>query len=161
MQYKKTYIDGYNVLRKISRLDRLMKSNADAARRGFLDFVRRRSKNRGHIVIVFDGHGESPGSGSMITTVYSLTRTADSWIRRNLENERQPRAVLVVSSDNEVRAHALACGAEILSSQEFIEDGNAIDREENLEQYLKNRTVSANEISFWLQAFGETSDRKS
>ncbi len=136
-----------------------MHSSGDAARRGFVEFVRKRSRNRGRIVIVFDGHGEAVGGGSSISCVYSLTRTADSWIRHNLEKERQPRAVLVVSSDNEVRAHALACGAEVMSAQDFIEDGSVVDREENLEQYLKNRTVSSSEISYWIQAFEAHTDR--
>ncbi|MCZ7555379.1 MAG: NYN domain-containing protein [Bacteroidia bacterium] len=157
MEFKKTYIDGYNVLRKISRLERLMHSNGDAARRGFIDFVRKRSRNLGHVVVVFDGHGESIGGGPKISTVYSLTRTADSWIRQSLERDRHPRMVLVVSSDNEIRAHALACEAEVMSAKEFIDEGTPVDREENLEQYLKNRSLSEAEIATWLHAFGEAS----
>jgi predicted RNA-binding protein with PIN domain len=160
VQFKKTYIDGYNVLRKISRLERLMRSNGDAARRGFIEFVRKRSGNLGHVVVVFDGHGDSIGGGPKINTVYSLTRTADSWIRHSLERERHPRMVLVVSSDNEIRAHALACEAEVMSAKEFIEEGAPADREENLEQYMKNRSLSEAEIATWLREFGEASGKQ-
>ena len=154
MEYKKTYIDGYNVLRKILRLERMMQSNADAARRAFVEFVRKRSRDKGHVVIVFDGHGEVIGGGHRMSVVYSLTRTADAWIRMSLEQDRHPRMALVVSSDNEVRAHAAACGADIISAQEFISDQKE-RREDLVEQKLKNRPLSQHEVEFWLRQFGE------
>jgi predicted RNA-binding protein with PIN domain len=156
MQFRKTYIDGYNVLRKITRLERLLRSNADAARRGLADFVRSRSRNRGHIVIVFDGHGEAIGGSPNIRVVYSLTSTADAWIRRSLEHERHPRSVLVVSSDNEVRSHAHTCGAATLTAKGFIDDDAVRDRSEDFEQYVKNRRLSDQEIEQWLRDFNQT-----
>jgi len=156
MEYKKTYIDGYNVLRKITRLERMMQSDADAARRAFVEFVRKRSRDKGHVVIVFDGHGEVIGGGHRMSIVFSLTRTADAWIRMSLEQDRHPRMVLVVSSDNEVRAHAAACGADIVSAQEFITDRKE-SREDLVEMKLKNRAVSQHEVEFWLREFGEGS----
>ena len=154
MEYKRTYIDGYNVLLKINRLGRLMKSNPDAARRGLVEFVRKRARDKGHVVIVFDGHGDAIGGGSSITVVFSLTRTADDWIRQQLEQDAHPRMCLVVSSDNEVRAHAAVCGARLLSSQEFIDDrkrgtGDAV------EMHLKTRDVTEGEVRFWMREFGE------
>lgn len=152
MEYKQTYIDGYNVLRKISRLERLMKSNADAARRGLVEFVRKRARGKGHITIVFDGHGDVIGAGSSIAVIFSLTRTADDWIRMHLEQNRQPRMALVVSSDNEVRGHALECGAEVMSAQEFIADRRT-EKEDHAEMYLKTRPVPDSEVRFWLNEF--------
>lgn len=155
MQYKKTYIDGYNVLRKLTRFERMMRSSGDAARRGFVEFVRARSRNKGHVTVVFDGNGMAVGGGPNLSAVFSQTRTADSWIRMQLELERQPRAVLVVSSDNEVRAHALACGADVQSAQEFIADGEVPDREDFREQYLKTREVTERELAYWLKQFSD------
>ncbi len=152
MEYKRTYVDGYNLLHKISRLERLMKSNPDAARRGLVEFVRKRMRGKGQIMIVFDGHGEVIGGGNAISVVYSLTRTADDWIRFNLERDSQPRMVLVISSDNEVRAHAAVCGAHLMSSQEFIADQRR-EKPDMVEMHLKNRTLSENEIRFWMDEF--------
>ncbi|MFZ1730756.1 MAG: NYN domain-containing protein [Bacteroidota bacterium] len=154
MEYKRTYIDGYNLLHKISRLERMMKSNADAARRGLVEFVRKRMSGKGKIVLVFDGHGEVIGAGASISVVFSLTRTADDWIRHNLEQDRHPRMALVVSSDNEVRAHAAACGAALLSAQEFIKGEQRV-KPDMVEMNLKNRTLSEIEIKFWLEEFGK------
>ncbi|MFA6233568.1 MAG: NYN domain-containing protein, partial [Bacteroidota bacterium] len=144
MEYKRTYIDGYNLLHKISRLERLMKSNADAARRGLVEFVRKRVRGKGHVVLVFDGHGEVIGAGSSISVVFSLTRTADDWIRHNLEQDQHPRMTMVVSSDNEVRAHAVACGAAVRSAQEFIRDEKR-EKPDLAEMQLKNRALSERE----------------
>ncbi len=154
MEYKRTYIDGYNLLHKISRLVRMMKSNPDAARRALVEFVRGRRRGKGQVVIVFDGHGEVIGAGSSITVVFSLTRTADDWIRYALEQDRQPRMSLVVSSDNEVRAHAAICGAALMSSQEFIA-GEKREKPDLLELHLKNRTLSEHEVRMWMREFEE------
>ncbi|MBR9974968.1 MAG: NYN domain-containing protein [Bacteroidetes bacterium] len=154
MEYKRTYIDGYNVLLKISRLQRLMKSNSDAARRGLVEFVRRRNRDKGHVVIVFDGHGDTVGGGSALTVVFSLTRTADDWIRYQLEQDSHPRMCLVVSSDNEVRAHAASCGARLLSAQEFITDRSS-EKSDAVEMHLKTRAVSDSEVRYWLREFGQ------
>ncbi len=160
MEYKKTYIDGYNVLRKISRLERLMQSSADAARRGLVELVRRRARSLGHVVVVFDGHGDAIGAGARVSVVYSLTRTADSWIRMHLEQERHPRMCLVVSSDNEVRAHAAACGADLRSAQEFIADRKG-EKHDSLEMQLKTHPVTESEVQWWLRAFGEKKGKES
>ena len=156
MEYKRTYIDGYNVLHKISRLARMMKSNPDAARRGLVEFVRKRSRAKGQITVVFDGHGDAIGGGRAITVVYSLTRTADDWIRFQLESDPYPRMALVVSSDNEVRAHAAVCGAHLLSAQEFITDVKK-ESADLVEQHIKNRPVSESEVRFWLREFERSS----
>ena len=152
MEYKRTYIDGYNVLRKITRFERLMKSNADAARRGFVSYVLRRGRSLGYVTIVFDGHGDPINGGPRLGVVYSLTRTADSWIRFQLERDAHPRMALVVSSDNEVRAHAAACGAGLMTSQDFItpERRSISDPEEDK---LMQRELSASEIAFWKKKF--------
>ena len=153
MEYKRTYIDGYNVLLKISRLHRMMKSNPDAARRGLVEFVRKRSRDKGHVVIVFDGHGDALGGGNAMSVVFSLTRTADDWIRYQLEQDNHPRMCLVVSSDNEVRAHAASCGAHLLSSQEFITDRSK-ETGDAVEMHLKTRAVTESEVRYWLKEFG-------
>lgn len=157
MEYKRTYIDGYNVLHKLSRLVRMMKLNPDAARRGFVEFVRKRMRGKGQVVIVFDGHGEGISGGSTIDVVYSLTRTADDWIRFALEQDRQPRMSLVVSSDNEVRAHAAVCGAALMSAQEFIEQEKR-EQPDRVEMHMKNRTLSEGEIRMWMEEFGKRRD---
>ncbi|MBE0643018.1 MAG: NYN domain-containing protein [Bacteroidetes bacterium] len=152
MEYKRTYVDGYNLLHKISRLERLMKSNPDAARRGLVEFVRKRMRGKGQMIVVFDGHGEVIGAGTAISVVFSLTRTADDWIRFNLEQDRQPRMALVVSSDNEVRAHAAVCGAHLMSAQEFISDQKR-EKSDMVEMHLKNRPLTDSEIQYWLDQF--------
>ena len=89
-----------------------------------------------------------------MSVVYSLTRTADSWIRSALERDPFPRMTLVVSSDNEVRAHAAACGASLMSSQEFISQQRK-EPEDAGEMEMKTRELSDYEVRRWLDEFGE------
>jgi hypothetical protein len=64
---------------------------------------------------------------------------------------------LVVSSDNEVRAHALACGADVLGAQEFIADSKK-ERQDPVEMQEKTRQLSESEVRYWLRQFGENPD---
>jgi predicted RNA-binding protein with PIN domain len=151
MEYKRTYIDGYNVLRKIARLERLMSASGDGARRGFVEFVRRRSRSLGHVTIVFDGHGDPIGA-PRTSVVFSLGRSADDWIRDALERDPRARAALVVSSDNEVRAHAATCGAGLMTAQEFITPRRA-PKGDPVEELLKTRPLTTWEIEHWRRTF--------
>ena len=119
MTTKKVYVDGYNVLRKVPRFAKLLKSNSDAARRGFVESLKRKVKQGVFLNVVFDGAGEHIPPQGPISVTFTYTRTADSWIRMALERESQPAAVLVVSSDHEVMNHARAHGAFVMGALEF------------------------------------------
>ena len=151
-QYKKIYVDAYNLLRRDHRLARLMKSNADAARRSFVELVGSRLRHAQQCVVVFDGNGEAISSGSRLSVVFSNTRTADSWIRMRLEKETDRKSVLVVSSDREVCNHAAVCGAGVLSAEAFLagkEEANGAEGQEKPEGRL-----SAKEVAEWKRLFG-------
>jgi predicted RNA-binding protein with PIN domain len=125
MRVRVTYIDAYNVMHRMPRLRRLLKSDADAARRSFVEHVRTHPAAHGTVVVVFDGHGEAITSGRGMRVVFSLTRTADSWIRAALEADAQRPGARVVSSDGDVCAHARACGADIMDADAFLADTGA------------------------------------
>lgn len=157
MQIRKMYIDGYNALRKVRRYEKLMKSNADAARRGFAEHVRGKLRHGTQAVIVFDGAGEHiPGTGP-VSVVYSYTRTADSWIRHALENEHHPAAVLVVSSDHEVQNHARACGAQVKRSEDFLDRGDETSGESAAEK-PPDRALNDDEVAMWMRLFSGRKD---
>jgi predicted RNA-binding protein with PIN domain len=154
MTIRKVYIDGYNLLRKVVRYDKLMKSNADAARRSFVESLRAKIPRGAHATIVFDGAGEAIGGGNPFRVVFSLTRSADNWIRTSLEKENNPRTVLVVSSDHEVQNHARACGAMVSRSEDFLSSSfnDAVSEEEKPE----SGTMSSDELSMWKKIFSES-----
>ena len=148
------YIDGYNVLRKIPRFEKLLRSDGDAARRRFVEFVAAHDAVRKYAAtyIVFDGHGEPISSGIRIRVIFANTRTADSWIKLKIEGEKNTRNTLVVSSDHEVQNNARACGASILRAEDFLNSRQDRESHDNEESY-KEQNVSPDEIQFWLDEF--------
>jgi len=153
MEIRKTYIDGYNVLRKISRYARLLKSNADAARRGFVEFVRSHPQARGSVTIVFDGFGEAISAGKQLTVVFANTRTADTRIRLELEQQNQRSSIRVISSDREVQDHARAFGAQILSSEDFLRESTSGASEKSGTGKQDQHELSQQEIQMWMNLF--------
>jgi predicted RNA-binding protein with PIN domain len=151
------YIDAYNVLRKIVPLSKLLKSDADAARRRFVDFLATREDVRkcSSTTVVFDGHGEAISAVPWIRIVFTNTRTADSWINMKIEAEKNTRNVLVITSDHEIQNHVSAFGASVLRSEDFIQSTQPSrqHRSENNDESYKEQPISSKEIQFWLSEF--------
>ena len=152
MAQRIVYIDAYNVLHKVPRLSRLLASNADAARRGLVTMLSSRREHATVMHIVFDSCGEPINDVRDVTVVFSMSRSADAWIRMRVEQERNPRAVLVVSSDREVISHAAAMGAAVRTAEEFLgNDLRALSRAEVPEK--ETRPLSKGEINEWMALF--------
>lgn len=146
------YIDAYNVLHKIPHLARLLRSNADAARRGLVEIVSAHRVPGATMHVVFDAFGEPIGGGAGVTVVFAMTRTADGWIRMRIENDPAPRASLVVSSDHEVLAHAAAMGAATLSSERFL-GSRATGAAPSGEEAKRRGRLPQSEIDEWMSLF--------
>ncbi len=146
------YIDAYNVLHKIPHLSRLLRSNADAARRGLVEILSAHRMSGATMHVVFDAYGEPIRGGAGVSVVYAMTRTADAWIRLRIENDPAPRASLVVSSDHEVLAHAAAMGAATLSSERFLGSRTASAATTGEEAKRRGR-LPQSEVDEWLTLF--------
>ena len=149
---KKLYIDAYNVLHKMPRLAKLLKSDADAARRNLVQRITAAYASKGDIVIVFDGHGEQIASGRRIRVMFAESGNADRWIRMRLEKDTRVRNAVVVSSDREVMRHAKAMGAQVQSAEEFIAGINRPHGQDD-EGVNRNRGLSDAEVTEWLDLF--------
>jgi predicted RNA-binding protein with PIN domain len=92
-----------------------------------LEFIRGKRltgslKNR--VIVVFDGYFEFPGQQDNpygIRVIFSQEETADEQIKKLVEASVQPRNIVVVSDDKEVRFTAKALGASALGIEEFME----------------------------------------
>jgi predicted RNA-binding protein with PIN domain len=158
------YIDGYNVLRKIPQLSRLMKSDADAARRRFIDFLATRDDVRktASTTVVFDAYGEAITTVPWIHVIFTNTRSADSWIKMKIDGDKSTRNTLVISSDHEIQNHASAYGAAVMRAEEFLQpphERREHHPEEDDESY-KNRAMSRDEMQFWLDEFTSAKKRE-
>jgi len=73
-------------------------------------------------ILVFDGYGGLPlERGNVgVEVIFSREETADNYIKRLLEASGNPKNILVVSDDKEVRFYAKDAGAGPLSVDEFV-----------------------------------------
>ena len=106
-------VDGYNSIHKLPELLRLMNRDLYLARRGLvrmLEKVLPRSAER--ITVVFDGSGSKLERDLMETSAVEIlyspaSDSADSVIERMVAEAKDPRSILVVTSDN-MEANAVA-----------------------------------------------------
>ncbi|MDD2703045.1 MAG: NYN domain-containing protein [Candidatus Omnitrophica bacterium] len=116
-------IDGYNVVRHRAFVS--VKKTGDECRA--LVFLLNRDRlggsARNRITVVFDGY---PGvnvtekENAAITVLYSRAVSADEKIKKIVESSGNPKVVVVVSDDREVRFFARSAGAKVMGVEEFL-----------------------------------------
>ena len=153
----KYIIDGYNLIFAEPSLAGLMKDHPEIARKRLLDRIYIFQVNRKHnITVVFDGkigisanEKHPPG----IKVIFTKQITADRQIRNFIEAVRNPKQVMVVSSDyKDIGVYAKNCGVGCLTSEQFLEllDEFEITHRGKPE---KPDTVSKAEVNYWLKRF--------
>jgi uncharacterized protein len=169
-------IDGYNLMFESTSVDRGM--DGDKALRaargrmlhllvGLID-----ESMRSKTMIVFDAKKAPPGltdnydyQGIQIVFARDWD-SADELIQTEIRRHSAPKTLTVVSSDHAIHRKAIARGAKVIDSDEWLarelenrdrrlREG-AIDAGEPLDLELdtKNREVSRDEMERWLKEFG-------
>jgi len=126
-------IDGYNITNHPSFLKQIPKRSPDT-RVALIQLIRFKklcgSKNNSSC-IVFDGYpGDAPVNleEGAIKIVFSRGMSADERIKKMLELIPQPKNVIVVSDDKEIRFFAAACGAKTQGVKDFIKPEDNLTR---------------------------------
>jgi len=146
---KTIIIDGNNLIHKIPSFKSNFASSPDSVRRALTESVRTRLKIKAKLIFVFDGFSEN----KITNSVFSGAKTADSIIRKYIEDNYEKTSIKVVSSDNEIVALAKVCGCEISSSENFwneINSGTSPTKGKNINQlynYDKDEKEKPNGMS--------------
>ena len=159
-------IDGYNFLHASAGTEhdwtRLSLEDARAATVNFLSTHRRPQQER--LTIVFDGAGslqyDTRGENQQgIEVVFSEAGVnADEVIRTMVSDAPNPRSILVVSADREIRDFVRTLGAKVIAPQTFLATS-----QEHHERRLKRppseppekfRGISPGEVEGWRRVFG-------
>ncbi|MCK4244205.1 MAG: NYN domain-containing protein [Candidatus Omnitrophica bacterium] len=126
----KIIIDGYNLIWAAPELrKKVLKEvkgiNLAEGRKALLHFLD--LYQRGHpkldITVVFDGKEEVfpfPSLHQRIKAFYTKGETADSLIKRIVEDEKKPQEILVVTSDKELKGRVKERGAQVIGSLNFF-----------------------------------------
>ncbi|MBM3255831.1 MAG: NYN domain-containing protein [Candidatus Omnitrophica bacterium] len=117
-------IDGYNVINHPS-YNRIPKLSKDY-QKALLEFItvnKLCGSPRNRITVVFDGFPAVSDSGLKVTEasiIFSEQDSADSVIKRLVEDSRQPKNIQVISDDRELCLSVRLSGGCVLGVEEFI-----------------------------------------
>ncbi len=125
MQTEWLIVDGYNVLHQVDDLAELLRTDLMAARHRLVRMI----GNTAHrlapqTTIVFDGR--EAGNDDALTSPHLEVffspgnLSADTIIERLVSRFDRPEKILVVTSDHAEHATVSSAGAQVMSSQEFI-----------------------------------------
>lgn len=89
-------------------------------------------------------------AGSNVFIKYSHNSSADSILKKTIDNEKNKRILVVVSSDHEVMNYGRINSCHVKSSEEFVK---ILDKTRKAENPKFNPSLSSNEIDYWLKIF--------
>ena len=164
-------IDGYNLL--FARLGKVKLNSAEELERARTALLTMLSSyaltTREKITVFFDArntpsmlsHREKCGT---VDVVYVKSSSdADTEIKQVITKSRNPRVLLVVSSDRRLRDFTKAYGAKIVTSAAFLEDAvAAIETKPRREREPKVKFTgpTRGEVDYWMKIFGGEDQEK-
>jgi len=118
-----TYIiDGNNLIGKIKSLSLLQKKDRHSSREKLTHILNRYfSGKKVRISLHFDGHPNISLPFSKGNIHYSLSQPSDNLIKKEIENSKNCRLLILVTSDHNLMNFGKVCGCSILSSEEFFD----------------------------------------
>jgi predicted RNA-binding protein with PIN domain len=142
-----TYIiDGNNLIGKIKSLSSIQKKDKQTSREKLTNILNRYfSGKKVKVSLHFDGHPNIALPFSKGSIHYSLNQPSDNLIKKEIENSKNARLIILVTSDHNLMDFGKVCGCTILSSSEFfnlIEKSNEKnDETEKIKQLEKQKDV--------------------
>lgn len=119
-------IDGNNLIGKIDFLKNL-EDKQSAREKLALILERFFTHKKVKVSLHFDGFENAPIKVSGIKIKYSFNNSADEIIKKEIENLRNTKSAVVISSDLEVISFAKVCGCKVLKSEEFFNQLNQFE----------------------------------
>ncbi len=152
-------IDGYNLIHRVKELREFLRIDIQHARTELINklagLISRKNIN---IRLVFDGDrvGQpSHQSINRIQIIYSIKpQIADTVIKQFVDKSKNPKNLLVVSSDSSVYQYAKSAKAQAIRSEEFYAkyfDSKKSSTSPNLQQEM-----SKDELQNWINIFNNT-----
>ncbi len=118
----KTYfIDGNNLMGKLPSMKNRMKTDKTGVREELavkLDRVFLGTNNK--VVLFLDGFQSDIIKTNKIRIIYSDSKPADIVIKNEIDISKNPRNIVVVSSDNEVYNYGKKCSCGAMKAEDFI-----------------------------------------
>lgn len=148
---KQYLIDGNNVIGKDPELKSVQNRDPQASREKLaFKLDRFFSKKKFKVHLHFDGHSKEPIRTSKIRIHYSDNKTADEKIREQIEFAKNPKNLIVVTSDRALSEFAKVCSCQVKPSEALLRQIETESATEKEEEIIKE--ISIDEIK---KIFGE------
>ncbi len=142
---KKYIIDGNNLIGKISELWVLQQKDRQLSRIKLVKYLDQYFANKNvKVSLHLDGYAADPIPSSKVKINYSDNKTADSKIKKEIDNSKNPKVLLVVSSDHSVQNYAKVNSCTVLSSEDFnkmLKDKKSKKSEDDIAKSISNDEI--------------------
>jgi predicted RNA-binding protein with PIN domain len=117
-------IDGNNLIGKISSLHKLQQKDKQSSREKLAFILESyfRGKPNNKVSLHLDGFPGQSIKVQNIKIIYSGKKTADDEIKSQIEHDKNPRTIIVISSDRNLKDFASVCRCDWISSEDFAKD---------------------------------------
>lgn len=147
----KYIIDGNNLIGKIKSLQKLQSSDKQAAREKLAYLIDNYFNKKKFIVSLhFDGYPNLPINITHAKIIYSLKRTADEKIKEEISSQKNPKNIVLITSDTNLKEFARVCSSTVISAEDFA-SSITVGGEQNEEE---KRINSINDIEEFKRIFG-------
>jgi predicted RNA-binding protein with PIN domain len=117
-------IDGNNLIGKIGSLHKLQQKDKQSSREKLAFILESyfRGKPNNKVSLHLDGFPGQSIKVQNIKIIYSGKKTADDEIKSQIEHDKNPRTIIVISSDRNLKDFASVCCCDWISSEDFAKD---------------------------------------
>lgn len=142
---KQYLIDGNNVIGKDAELKSVQNRDPQDSREKLaFKLDRYFSKKKYKVHLHFDGHTKDAIKTSKLRIHYSDNKTADEKIREQIEFAKNPKNLIVVTSDRALSEFAKVCSCSVVKSEEFVNNVSHAEDRQSEEEIIKD--ISNDEI---------------
>lgn len=116
-------VDGYNLINKIPATNRLKLEDKRKHLIDVLADMKKKMSPRNKITVIFDGDDSifSPGqTRHEIKVRFSRNEDADSLIKRTVSENKNPKVLVVVTDDNDIRSYVRREKVKLQSTEYFL-----------------------------------------
>ena len=142
---QKYIIDGNNLIGKIPNLWKLQNSDRQLSRVKLVKMLDQYfSMKRVKASLHFDGYASESIPTSKLAITYSNKASADSRIKKEIDDSTVTKAIVVVSSDHSVQNYAKVNSCKIVKSEDFAKEllaKNKGDSEEAINKSISNEEM--------------------
>ena len=136
---KKYIIDGNNLIGKVKSLWAIQQKDKQLSRLKLVKLLDQYfSIKKVKVSLHLDGFENDVIPSSQIKLFYSNNKTADSQIKNEINNSKNPKVIAVVSSDHNLQDYARVNSCTIIKSEDFAKQMNDSKKKSDEDTIIKS-----------------------